>query len=88
MIDNDISGIHTVIEINGPDRPAFLHDVIRSLTALGLQIAPAHVCTYGERVVDVFYVKDVFGLKVVHPARLQEIRHGLTECLADPDSCS
>ena len=54
----------------------------------GLQIASAHVCTYGERVVDVFYVKDVFGLKVVHPVRLQEIRHGLTEFLADLEACS
>ena len=35
-----------------------------TLTAMGLQIVSAHISTYGERVVDVFYVKDVFGLKV------------------------
>ena len=69
IFDNKASASHTVIEVNGRDRPGFLHDVTSTLTAQGLQIVSAHISTYGERVVDVFYVKDVFGLKIEHASR-------------------
>ena len=74
----------TVIEVNGRDRPGFLFDVTSALTELGLQIASAHISTYGERVVDVFYVKDVFGLKMEHEGRLGDIRDCLAEAVAEP----
>ena len=83
LVDNGASGTHTVIEINGRDRLGFLHDVTSALTASGLQISSAHVSTYGERVVDVFYVKDIFGLKVVHERKLGEIRRCLLAAI-DP----
>ena len=75
LIDNAASNNHTVLEINGRDRPGFLHVVTRALTGLNLQIASAHITTYGERAVDVFYVKDVFGLKVVNASKLAEIEN-------------
>ena len=61
LIDNNASRTHTVIEVNGRDRPGPLYDVAKTLKDLGLSISSAHIGTYGERVVDVFYVKDVFG---------------------------
>ena len=82
VVDNKASAKHTVIEVNGRDRPGFLHDVTAQLTALGLQIVSAHISTYGERVVDVFYVKDVFGLKVEHEDKLKEIDQRLTAAIA------
>ena len=66
FIDNSASRFATVIEVNGRDRPGLLYDVTRALTECGLQITSAKVSTFGERVVDVFYVKDVFGMKVEH----------------------
>ena len=54
----------------------------RALSRLGLSIASAHVTTYGERAVDVFYVKDVFGLKVDHDAKLDRIRSELMPILS------
>jgi [protein-PII] uridylyltransferase len=83
LIDNAASANHTVIEVNGRDRPGFLHAVGTALTALGLQIASARITTYGERVVDVFYVKNVFGLKVDNEERLETIRARLLEAIAD-----
>ena len=83
LIDNGASANHTVIEVNGRDRPGFLHIVGTTLTALGLQIASAHITTYGERVVDVFYVKNVFGLKVDSEERLETIRARLLEAITD-----
>ncbi|MFQ5785832.1 MAG: [protein-PII] uridylyltransferase, partial [Alphaproteobacteria bacterium] len=57
LIDNRASTRHTVIEINGRDRPGFLHDVTRAFAELGVSVVTAHVSTFGERAVDVFYVK-------------------------------
>ena len=58
-----------------------LYDLTATLTALGLQIASAHITTYGERVVDVFYVKDVFGLKVHSDSKLKDIESRLLAAL-------
>jgi [protein-PII] uridylyltransferase len=85
IFDNKASASHTVIEVNGRDRPGFLHDVTSTLTSLGLQIVSAHISTYGERVVDVFYVKDVFGLKVEQPAKLHKCEQRLLEAIAPPE---
>jgi [protein-PII] uridylyltransferase len=86
LIDNNASDAFTVIEVNGRDRPGFLHVVTRALTRLNLQIATAHVTTYGERAVDVFYVKDLFGLKVVHPDKLKQISTTVEAAIRDFDS--
>ncbi|MGE0746982.1 MAG: [protein-PII] uridylyltransferase [Rhodospirillales bacterium] len=84
LIDNKASRTFTVVEVNGRDRPGLLYDVTRALTDLGLQIASAIVSTYGERAVDVFYVKDVFGLQITHEGKLKQIRETLLAILADP----
>ncbi|MCW5730591.1 MAG: [protein-PII] uridylyltransferase [Alphaproteobacteria bacterium] len=81
LIDNNASATHTVIEVNGRDRPGLLHDLTYALFNLSLSIGSAHVATYGERAVDVFYVKDMFGLKVTQKARLAQIRTQLLRAL-------
>ncbi|MGF1639981.1 MAG: [protein-PII] uridylyltransferase [Rhodospirillales bacterium] len=86
FFDNKASKHHTVIEVNGRDRLGFLHDVTSTLTALGLQIVSAHISTYGERVVDVFYVKDVFGLKVEQQVKLKRIEERLLAAIEPPDA--
>jgi len=86
LIDNNASDTFTVIEVNGRDRPGFLHVVTRALTRLNLQIATAHVTTYGERAVDVFYVKDLFGLKVVNQDKLKQISAAVESGIREFDS--
>ncbi len=85
VIDNYASNTHTVLEVNGRDRPGLLHDVTAAISEQGLQIASAHVTTYGVRAVDVFYVKDVFGLKVENERKLAILRDALLTALANPD---
>jgi [protein-PII] uridylyltransferase len=85
VIDNHASHTHTVLEVNGRDRPGLLHDVTAAISEQGLQIASAHVTTYGVRAVDVFYVKDVFGLKVENERKLTTLRDVLLKALANPD---
>ncbi len=81
VVDNRASNRHTVIEVNGRDRPGLLHDVTAAISEEGLQIASAHVTTYGVRAVDVFYVKDVFGMKVENERKLYQLRQALLEAL-------
>jgi [protein-PII] uridylyltransferase len=83
LIDNKASLTHTVIEVNGRDRPGLLFEVTRAITGLNLQISSAKISTYGEKVVDVFYVKDLFGHKVEHDRKLKEIREHLVDVMAE-----
>jgi [protein-PII] uridylyltransferase len=63
MFDNDGSEIYTIIEVDTRDRPGLLYDLAQTLAASNVYVANAVVATYGEQVVDTFYVKDMFGLK-------------------------
>ena len=81
IINNNASRTHTVIEVNGRDRPGLLYDVTRALRELNLSISTAKIDTYGERAVDVFYVRDAFGKKLEDDARLIRVRQGLMSAL-------
>ncbi|MCE9521044.1 MAG: [protein-PII] uridylyltransferase [Alphaproteobacteria bacterium] len=83
LIDNNASDSHTVVEVNGRDRPGLLHDLTRALFVAGLSIHSAQIATYGERAVDVFYVKDGFGLKITHLQRIEAVRARVLEALGD-----
>jgi [protein-PII] uridylyltransferase len=72
-----------VIEVNGRDRSGLLHDLTRGLHVAGLSIHSAQIATFGERAIDVFYVKDGYGRKVTHPTRIEQIKAGLLEALGD-----
>lgn len=84
FIDNDASDSFTVIEVNGLDRPGLVHALTKALFHLGLTIGSAHIATYGERAVDVFYVKDVIGHKVTNANKKKAVERHLMEALADP----
>jgi len=85
VVDNKASNTQTVIEVNGRDRPGFLYDVTTAFSELNLQISSAKISTYGTRAVDVFYVKDIFGLKITHEGRLDAIRARLLEAVKEPE---
>jgi [protein-PII] uridylyltransferase len=79
--DNDASASATVVEVEGLDRPGLLYDVTDAIFQSGLSISSAMVSTYGERAVDVFYVRDGFGHKVRHEERLKAVRERLLKAL-------
>jgi len=88
LVDNKASASHTVIEVNGRDRPGLLYELTRELTRLNLQISSAKISTYGEKVVDVFYVRNLFGHKAEQPAKLSEIRRTLEAVLVRPSEAT
>jgi [protein-PII] uridylyltransferase len=79
--DNEASILATVVEVEGLDRPGLLYEVTRALFESGLSISSAIVSTYGERAMDVFYVRDGYGHKVTHPVRLKAIEERLLRAL-------
>lgn len=86
LIDNKASATHTVVEVNGRDRRGLLYYLTATLTKLNLQISSAKVSTFGHRAVDVFYVKDHFGLKVESEQRLKALRSTLMAVLAEAEN--
>ncbi len=80
-IDNTLSDAHTVIEVNGLDRPGLLYDVTQEISNLNLDIASAHIATFGEKAVDVFYVTDLTGKKITSTSRDSAIRERLLKVL-------
>lgn len=81
LVNNSWSDRYTVLEITGLDRPGLLFDLTREISALNLNIASAHVATFGERVVDVFYVTDLTGQKIANIGRQKAIRDRLTKAV-------
>jgi len=79
--DNEASAIATVVEVEGLDRQGLLYDVTHALFESGLSISSSIVATYGERAIDVFYVRDGFGHKVTHPERLKSVERRLLQAL-------
>jgi UTP:GlnB (protein PII) uridylyltransferase len=71
----------TVIEINGLDRIGLLYDLTEALYKLNLNIASAHVTTFGEKAVDVFYVTDLTGAKIENTTRHKQIESALANIL-------
>ena len=81
-INNDWSNRYTVVEVTGIDRPGLLYELTATLSKLSLNIASAHVATFGERVVDVFYVTDLLGAKIASPTRQAAIKRALAQLFA------
>ena len=82
VIDNTSSNRFTIIEVEGLDRIGLLYDLTTTLYALNLNIASAHITTYGERAVDVFYVTDLTGGKITSEERQKQIRERLQTVLS------
>ena len=75
--DNEGSEIYTIIEVDTRDRPGLLYDLARTLSESNVYIASAVIATYGEQVVDTFYVKDMFGLKFYTPSKQKTLERRL-----------
>jgi [protein-PII] uridylyltransferase len=83
-VNNQWSNRYTVVEVTGLDRPGLLYELTTTLSKLNLNIASAHVATFGERVVDVFYVTDLLGSQIAMPARQVAIKQPLLALFTAP----
>lgn len=81
LVSNALSHKFTVIEMTGLDRTGLLHDLTRALADLNLTIGSAHISTYGEKAVDVFYVTDLTGAQIENKTRQNRIRDRIMDVL-------
>ncbi|NHB76052.1 [protein-PII] uridylyltransferase [Rhodobacter calidifons] len=81
--DNEGSDIYTIIEVDTRDRPGLLYDLTRTLATNNIYIASAVIATYGAQVVDTFYVKDMFGLKLHQKHRQDALERKLRQAIAE-----
>ncbi len=79
--DNEISTEHTVIDIFAHDKIGLLYYISQTLADLGLYIHVAKISTKVDQVIDTFYVKDIFGQKILETAKLETMRSRLLEAL-------
>jgi len=86
LLDNAVSNQFTVIEVSGLDRPGLLFELTSTISDLNLDIASAHITTFGEKAVDVFYVTDLTNKKIVSPQRQKAIRERLLGVLGAVDA--
>jgi [protein-PII] uridylyltransferase len=80
--DNEGSEIYTIIEVDTRDRPGLLYDLTKTLAANNVYISSAVIATYGAQVVDTFYVKDMFGLKLYTRSRQESLERKLRDAIA------
>jgi [protein-PII] uridylyltransferase len=78
LVDNSASDRFSMLEVSGLDRPGLLYELTRVISDLNLNIASAHIATFGERAVDVFYVTDLMNHKITNASRQSAIRRRLT----------
>src|SRR5712672_1879548 len=87
-INNQWSDRYTVIEVSGLDRPGLLYQLTTAISKLNLNIASAHVATFGERARDVFYVTDLLGAQINAPTRQAAIKSALVHLLAQDEKAA
>ena len=79
--DNEGSEIYTIIEVDTRDRPGLLYDLARTFANSNVYVHGAVIATYGEQVVDTFYVKDMFGLKFYTESKQKTLEKRLREAI-------
>ncbi|MEO6582582.1 MAG: HD domain-containing protein, partial [Sphingomicrobium sp.] len=72
----------TVVEVNALDRVALLAALARAIHERGHRIHSAHIATYGERAVDVFYLTRADGKKLIGEES-EALRAALLEAARD-----
>ena len=85
IIDNNMSDEYSILEIKCKNAPGVLYRITKVITSLGLQINTANVSTYGDRVVDIFYLKDAFGLKIDNNESMDKVKMSILKILEETD---
>ena len=85
IIDNKKSNNFTILEVKCKNAPGVLYRITKVITGLGCQINTANVSTYGDRVVDIFYLKNAFGSKIDDNKTIEKVRNGIYHILEESD---
>ena len=82
VMNNSHSDTHTIVELQAQDSLGLLYRLTRALYELDVDIALAKISTEGNRAIDVFYLTDAHGNKIVEQAALESIRQAMLKVVA------
>lgn len=80
-IDNESSGMYTILEVYTIDRIGLLYTISKTLHDLRILISVAKISTKNDQVADVFYIRTDGREKVRDPEQIDEIKKALRFCL-------
>jgi [protein-PII] uridylyltransferase len=81
LIETTSSDSHTIIEVQAQDHLGLLYKLTRVLYQSGLDVALAKISTEANRAIDVFYVTDAAGRKLIDDGARETIRQTLLDAL-------
>ncbi len=73
-VDNDVSAYYTVIDIYANNRVGLLYEILSAFSQLGLYVDVSKISTKVDQAADVFYIKDIFGQKILQSDKLKKIK--------------
>ena len=82
VIDNKSSEYFSVIEVYAPDLPGQLYHITQAMADFGLNIHKAYIATEVEQLIDVFYVLDSKGQKLIDEDFKQEVTQGILHSIS------
>ncbi len=83
VFDNKSSDNYTILEVKCKNAPGVLYRITKTITSLGFQINTANISTYGDRVIDNFYIKNMFGSKVDDVLSIQKVKVAINDTLKE-----
>jgi len=80
-VDNEASDDYTILEVFAADRQGLLYVITKTIFELGLSVYSSKIGTRLDQIVDVFYVKDAEGKKVVDENKINEIKEKIIKAI-------
>jgi [protein-PII] uridylyltransferase len=84
--DNEASDTRTLIEIETEDRLGLLYTVSQTFAELAVDIAGARIVTERGAAIDIFYVRELDGGKIISVERQKSIESRLREAIRQLDA--
>jgi len=81
VVDNENSSFFTIVEVYTEDFPGLLYRITNALYRCYLDVRIAKIATKVDQVVDIFYVRDMDGQKVVDAEKVSSLRNAIQEVL-------
>ena len=82
IFDNVSSNTATLMEVYVPDAKGLLYSVASCLNDLNIQVISAQINTFKSRAIDVFYIRDRYGMKIADKRYQDKISKKITKALS------
>ncbi|MFP4314597.1 MAG: HD domain-containing protein [Desulfovibrionales bacterium] len=76
-IDNETSDFYTIVEVVADDRLGRLYEIAEVFNRMCVEVKLAKIATHGDRIADIFYVRDGLGQKIEAPDTVKEVERAV-----------